>query len=97
MATYLERHALINDSDFHKRIFVAMMQAASGLLGSSPTQAQQRWIRAVIGNTVRAPMALIATRILLDGTIDSTSADSALQTKVDGIVPFLVQFESENT
>jgi len=99
MATYLDRHALLADSNFDKRIQIAMMVSAFAIIneGAAPGHVRRmQWVQRVVRDAVKTPRRLIALMILLDPAIDGTSSDLTLQARVDSLISEFITIELEN-
>lgn len=93
MASYLEIRGLFN-SDLVNKVEVAVIVAANNLASGTPNTAQKAWIAHAFNSpNVEAKKALMA--VLADNvglTVDqiTTADDVVVQTKVDAIVPILI-------
>jgi len=94
MATYLELRGLFNDDVLVNKVTVALLITLDGLITGTPTAADKAYAAAVYANPqVEAEKVLMsvlaANKDVALASIQSAS-DSALQVKVDDVVPILV-------
>lgn len=94
MATYDELRQLFDSSDLLNKIEVAIVIAANGLLSGSPTAASKAWVVKVFSSprseAKKALMSVLAANSAATSAQILGASDAAIQTKVDEVVPILV-------
>lgn len=95
MATYLELHELISNSDLQDKITVAAMKKAQFLLdGPTPTANEVAWASSTIENPVGKSKKLIHYVLAANSSISVSQIkdadDVAIQTNVDSAVDALI-------
>lgn len=94
MATYTELRSLFSDSDLMEKVEVAVVIAANDIITTTPTTAEKAWASTVFaspkGEASKAVMAVLADNSALSVAAIQGATDVAIQTKVDAIVPILV-------
>ncbi len=94
MASYTDLRNLFSDDTMKNRIDVAIVIAASNLLGGAPTADEQKWSAAVFSNPrtegQKAYMAVIAANQGASVSAIQGATDAALQANVDSVVAALV-------
>lgn len=98
MATYLEVYNLIGNEDFTKRIKVALIHAAFGILGEPPGTPQHprraQWARLALQENLKIPMRIVVIQVVADPTVDGASSDAVLQARIDSILNELIAQEA---
>lgn len=94
MATYLELRGLFSDGDLTNKVAVAVLIKVDGLITGTPTAADKAYAAAVYANPQaearKALMSVLAANESLALATLQSASDSAIQTKVDIVVPILV-------
>ncbi|MGR3220770.1 MAG: hypothetical protein ACUZ8H_13280 [Candidatus Anammoxibacter sp.] len=94
MATYTELRELFNNGDLLNKIDVAVVIAANNLINGTPAAKDTSWAANVFnmprGEARKALMAILAENQGLTITQITGATDTAIQAKVDGIIPALV-------
>lgn len=94
MATYQELRSLFTDSDLLEKVEVAIIISANNLVENTPTIADKIWAAEVFDSpnaeAKKALKVILASNSSLSVSQIQGSSDSAIQTKVDSIVPTLV-------
>lgn len=94
MATLLELHGQFKNSDLMDKVEAALVIKANGLLGGTPTTAEKAWASAVFDNpsneAKKALMAVLASNSSSTVAVIEAASDTAIQTNVDSVAPFLV-------
>jgi len=94
MATYIELRALFNNDVLLNKVSIALLVAVDGLITGTPTAADKAYAASVYANPQAEAekilmSVLAANKDIALATIQSAT-DSAIQTKVDIVVPILV-------
>ena len=94
MASYTDLRNLFSDDTLKNRVDVAIVIAASNLLGGTPTADEQKWAAAVFNSPrtegQKAFMAVLAANESAPISAIQGATDAALQANVDGVVAALV-------
>ncbi|MEE8207351.1 MAG: hypothetical protein V3T88_00125 [Nitrosomonadaceae bacterium] len=94
MATYTELRDLFNDGDLTNKVAVALIIAVNDLLLGTPDAADRLYAARVFANPQSEARAVLMA--VLAGNSSATvvqitgATDAAIQTKVDAVVPQLV-------
>jgi len=94
MASYIELRELFNDDVLVNKVTVATIIAANNLLTGTPTAAEKAYAALVFANprgeADKVLMSVLAANAGVAKATIQTASDSAVQTKVDLVVPVLV-------
>ena len=94
MATYTELRQLFSDPGLTEKIEVAVIIAANNLISGTPTTAQTAWAATCFaspqGEARKAIMAVLAANSDLSVAAILSATDAQIQTKVDLVIPTLV-------
>jgi len=94
MATYIELRTLFNDGDLVNRTAVAIVITVNALLEGTPTANDKAYANVVLsdpqGEAKKVLMTVLAANKGVDVSTIQGASDATLQTKVDAIVPHLI-------
>ncbi len=94
MATYIELRGLFNNDVLVNKVTFAVLVALDNILAGTPTAADKAYAYAVTSNikaeTKKVLMLVLAANKDLPLASIQSASDSAIQTKVDIIVPILI-------
>lgn len=94
MASYLELRGLFNDGDLVNRTAVAIVISVNDLLEGTPSANDRKYAELVLSNPQSEARKVLMTVLAANKAVSVSSiqaaSDATLQTKVDAIVPQLV-------
>lgn len=94
MATYIELRGLFNDDVLVNKVTVATIISVDAILNGTPTINDRAYAAKVYGNpreeAEKVLMSVLAANASLTVSQISSATDAAIQTKVDLIVPILI-------
>ncbi len=94
MATYIELRGLFNNDVLVNKVTVALLVSVDALVTATPTAADKAYAVAVYANpqgeAKKVLMSVLAANKDVAFASIQSASDSAIQTKVDIVVPILV-------
>ncbi len=94
MASYIELRGLFTDDVLVNRTAVAVVIAVNTILEGTPTANDKAYANTVLsdpqGEATKVLMTVLAANKAADVSVIQAASDATLQTKVDAIVPHLI-------